>query len=98
MSVTIQEGMKVRRKKTPMRMCIGCKEMKPKKELIRIVRTVGGTIEIDPTGKKSGRGAYLCKNDRCIEASIKENRLSKALDFHVTKEMALSIKEELSNI
>ncbi|HHY70231.1 MAG TPA: YlxR family protein [Thermoanaerobacterales bacterium] len=87
----------MRRKKIPMRMCIGCKEMKPKKELIRIVRTVDGTIEIDPTGKKSGRGAYICKNDRCIETATKENRLSKALDFQITKEMALSIKKELSS-
>lgn len=80
-----------------MRMCIGCKEMKPKNELIRIVRTTDNKIEIDPTGKKSGRGAYLCKNDKCIEASMRENKLSKALDFHVTKEMVLNIKEELLN-
>ena len=80
-----------------MRMCIGCKEMKPKNELIRIVRTTDNKIEIDSTGKKSGRGAYLCKNDKCIEASMRENKLSKALDFHVTKEMVLKIKEELLN-
>ncbi len=71
--------------------------MKPKNELIRIVRTTDGKIEIDPTGKKSGRGAYLCKNDKCIEASMRENQLSKALDFRVTKEMVLNIKEELLN-
>ncbi|WP_296970562.1 YlxR family protein [Tepidanaerobacter sp. EBM-38] len=87
----------MKRKKVPMRMCIGCKEMKPKNELIRIVRTTDNKIEIDPTGKKSGRGAYLCKNDKCIEASMRENKLSKALDFHVTKEMVLNIKEELLN-
>ncbi|AEE91414.1 conserved protein of unknown function [Tepidanaerobacter acetatoxydans Re1] len=87
----------MKRKKVPMRMCIGCKEMKPKNELIRIVRTTDGKIEIDPTGKKSGRGAYLCKNDKCIEASMRENQLSKALDFRVTKEMVLNIKEELLN-
>jgi len=90
--------MKVRRKKIPMRMCIGCKEMKPKKELTRIVRTSDGTIEIDATGKKSGRGAYVCKNDQCIKASINDNRLSKALDFHVTKEMVQRIQEELLNL
>ncbi|NLU09601.1 MAG: YlxR family protein [Tepidanaerobacter acetatoxydans] len=87
----------MKRKKVPMRMCIGCKEMKPKNELIRIVRTTDNKIEIDSTGKKSGRGAYLCKNDKCIEASMRENKLSKALDFHVTKEMVLKIKEELLN-
>ncbi|HHY42279.1 MAG TPA: YlxR family protein [Thermoanaerobacterales bacterium] len=90
--------MKVRRKKIPMRMCIGCKEMKPKKELTRIVRTTEGNIVIDPTGKKSGRGAYICKNEQCIKTSINENRLSKALDFQVTKEMAQKLQEELLNL
>jgi len=88
----------VKRRKIPMRMCLGCNEMKPKKELIRIVRTVEGTIEIDLTGKKSGRGTYVCKNDECIEASIKENRLSKALNTGISKETALRIKEELTNL
>jgi len=79
-------------------MCIGCKEMKPKKELTRIVRTTEGNIVIDPTGKKSGRGAYICKNEQCIKTSINENRLSKALDFQVTKEMAQKLQEELLNL
>lgn len=90
--------MKVKSRKIPMRMCIGCREMKSKKELTRIVRTVDGQIVIDPTGKKSGRGAYLCKNPRCIELSLKENRLSKALNLNIPKEIVLSIKEELKNL
>ncbi len=72
--------------------------MKPKNELIRIVKTPDNNVEIDPTGKKSGRGAYVCKNDKCIEASMKENQLSKALDINVTKEIVSKIKEELSNL
>lgn len=88
----------MKRKKMPMRMCIGCREMKPKNELIRIVKTPDNNIGIDPTGKKSGRGAYVCKNDKCIEASMKENQLSKALDINVTKEIVSKIKEELSNL
>ncbi|MDD4569042.1 MAG: YlxR family protein [Tepidanaerobacteraceae bacterium] len=88
----------MRNKKISMRMCLGCREMKPKKELTRIVRTVDGKIEVDPTGKKSGRGAYLCKNDQCIQICIKENRLSKALNSHITKEIALRIKDELTNL
>lgn len=87
----------MRRKKIPMRMCVGCKEMKPKKELTRIVRTAEGTIEIDTTGKKSGRGAYVCKDQQCIKTSINESRLSKALNFQVTKEMAQKLQEELLN-
>ncbi len=78
-------------------MCVGCKEMKPKKELTRIVRTAEGTIEIDTTGKKSGRGAYVCKDQQCIKTSINESRLSKALNFQVTKEMAQKLQEELLN-
>lgn len=78
-------------------MCVGCKEMKPKKELTRIVRTTEGTIEIDTTGKKSGRGAYVCKDQQCIKTSINESRLSKALNFQVTKEMAQKLQEELLN-
>ena len=88
----------MRRKKIPMRMCIGCKEKKPKNELVRIVRTVDGKIEVDTTGKKSGRGAYLCKNPSCAEVSLKENKISKALDFNVTKDALSRIKEELTNL
>jgi len=89
--------MKVRRKKIPMRMCIGCKEMKPKKELTRIVRTPEGEIIIDTSGKKSGRGAYICKDVQCIKEFLNEKTLSKALDFNVTKELVQRLQEELSN-
>ena len=89
--------MKVKRKRKPMRMCIGCKEMKPKNELTRVVRTIDETIEVDLTGKKSGRGAYICKNDQCIEMAAKANMLSKALHFTVTEEIAQKIKKELPN-
>jgi len=88
----------VKHKKVPMRMCLGCKEMKPKKELIRIVRTVQGDIIIDVTGKKSGRGAYVCKNDTCIDSAVKAERLSKALDIKVNNETAFRIKEDINKI
>ncbi|HQE04906.1 MAG: YlxR family protein [Tepidanaerobacteraceae bacterium] len=89
--------MKVKRRKIPMRMCVGCREMKPKKELTRIVRTPEGEIIIDATGKKSGRGAYVCNDIQCIKESINEKNLSKALDFNVTKEMVQRLQEELLN-
>ena len=54
-------------KKIPMRMCSGCRESKPKSELIRVVRTPDGNIVVDKTGKVSGRGAYLCKNEECLK-------------------------------
>lgn len=87
----------MKRRKIPMRMCVGCREMKPKKELTRIVRTPEGEIIIDATGKKSGRGAYVCNDIQCIKESINEKNLSKALGFNVTKEMVQRLQEELLN-
>jgi len=78
-------------KKIPQRMCLGCQEMKPKRELIRVVRTPEEAIEIDPTGKRSGRGAYVCPNKECLEKAIKGKRLEKALKQPISKE----IKEDL---
>ena len=85
-------------KKIPLRMCLGCREMRPKRELIRIVRTIDGTVEVDPTGKKSGRGAYFCKNLECLDKSLKEDRLSKALDCSVSKEVVARLKEDVDQI
>ena len=81
-----------------MRMCLGCREMKPKKELIRIVRTVQGEIIVDPTGKKSGRGAYVCGNASCVDSAVRAERLSKALDTKVSSQIVLQIKEDIKKI
>jgi predicted RNA-binding protein YlxR (DUF448 family) len=64
----------------PQRMCVGCREMKNKRDLIRVVRTPEGSIEVDLTGKKSGRGAYLCNNPECLAQAVKGKRLQKALE------------------
>lgn len=82
-------------KKIPQRMCVGCQEMKPKKELIRVVRTVQETLEIDPTGKRSGRGAYLCPQDECLQKAIKYKRLEKALQRPVAAEVLDQLKQGL---
>jgi len=82
-------------KKIPMRMCLGCKQMKPKKELIRIVRTPDNSIELDLTGKRSGRGAYFCRDVKCLEKALKEDRLSKALNHEVNRETIEKLKEDL---
>ena len=66
-------------KRQPQRTCLGCREVKPKRELLRIVRTPQGEIEFDPTGKKSGRGAYVCPNPECLKQLFKKNRLEKSL-------------------
>ena len=67
-------------KKIPMRKCLGCNEMKPKKELIRAVKSPDGEISLDLTGKKSGRGAYICKSEECFKKARKAKRLERALD------------------
>jgi len=85
----------MRVKKIPMRMCLGCQEMKPKKELIRIVRTPENSIEIDPTGKRSGRGAYICPQVTCLDKAVKGKRLEKAFQQAVSPEIISSLKDRL---
>ncbi|MDE6678469.1 MAG: YlxR family protein [Ruminococcus sp.] len=65
-------------KKIPMRMCLGCNEMKPKKELIRVVKSPDGETSLDFTGKKSGRGAYICRSTECFGKARKARRFEKA--------------------
>ncbi|OOM72310.1 hypothetical protein CLPUN_47780 [Clostridium puniceum] len=84
-------------KKIPLRMCTGCMEMKPKKELIRIVKTPEGEVAVDLTGKKSGRGAYICKSTECLEKAFKTKRLSRNLDISISEEIYDKLKEEVSN-
>lgn len=74
---------KKRRKHTPLRSCIACRERFSKRDLVRIVRTPEGTIEIDLKGKRSGRGAYLCRNQQCWDAALQPRRLSQALKCRV---------------
>ncbi|MDD6796129.1 MAG: YlxR family protein [Clostridiaceae bacterium] len=84
-------------KKIPLRMCTGCMEMKPKKELIRVVKSPEGDVSVDLTGKKSGRGAYICKNLGCLEKAVKAKRLSRNLDVNITEEVYNRLKEEIGN-
>lgn len=74
-------------KKIPQRKCVGCQEIKPKKELIRVVRTPDNTVEVDSTGKKSGRGAYICPRVECLNRAIKEKRLERALERSISSEI-----------
>lgn len=70
-------------KKIPLRMCVGCQTMKSKKELMRVVRTPQGEVVLDPTGKKAGRGAYICQSEQCLTTAFKEKRLEKALKHQI---------------
>ena len=83
-------------KKTPMRMCVGCREMKPKQELIRILRTPEGEIKADASQKASGRGAYLCHNAECLKKSIKTNALARSLDTPIGQEIFEKLEKEIN--
>ncbi len=82
-------------KKIPMRMCTGCGEMKPKKELVRVVKTPEGEFLLDLTGKKSGRGAYLCRNTECFKKCRKSKRLEKSFGCRIPDEVYDKLEGEL---
>lgn len=82
-------------KRIPQRMCVGCQEMKPKRELIRLVRTPDETIEIDLTGKRAGRGAYICPGEDCLKRAIKGKKLEKALKSPISSEVFDALEKEL---
>ncbi len=81
-------------KKVPLRMCIGCREMKPKAELYRIVKTPNGEIIIDKTNKISGRGAYICKSGDCLKKAEKINALSHTFSVSVDREIYSHLAKE----
>lgn len=84
-------------KKIPMRMCLGCNEMKLKKELIRVVKSPEGEISLDFTGKKSGRGAYICRSVECFNKARKGRRLEKAFSCKIDAGVYDAMAEELGN-
>lgn len=84
-------------KKIPQRMCTGCMEMKPKKELIRVVKSPENEVSVDLTGKKSGRGAYICKDKECLEKAFKTKRLSRNLDIAINEAIYNRLREEIGN-
>jgi predicted RNA-binding protein YlxR (DUF448 family) len=85
-------------KKIPMRMCTGCREMKPKKELIRVVKTSEGEIKLDATGKLNGRGAYICRDRQCFNNAKKSNALAHAFGMQISDEIYTQLETELENI
>lgn len=87
--------MSMRTKKVPLRKCVACQEMMPKKELIRIVRTPDLEILIDPTGKASGRGAYICAKEECLQLAKKNKGLERALKHNITEELYMQLREQL---
>lgn len=83
------------KRKIPMRMCTGCGEMKPKPELVRVVRGPDGDVSLDLTGKKPGRGAYICRSTECLQAARKKRRLEKAFSCQIDSEVYDAMEKEL---
>jgi len=82
-------------KKIPMRQCLGCREMKPKRDLIRVVRSPEGTISIDTKGKAPGRGAYICHDLQCLRRAIKGKAISRAFEIEIPQEIYDHLTEEM---
>ena len=83
-------------KKIPMRKCVGCQEMKAKKEMIRIVRTEEQEFLLDATGRKNGRGAYICPSSECLEKAIKNRGLERSFKQAIPKEVYDELCKEMS--
>ena len=84
--------------KIPMRQCTGCREMKNKKEMIRVIKTPEGTFMLDATGKKNGRGAYICPNRECLSQAIKSKGLERSFKQAIPKEVYESLEKEMEHL
>ena len=85
----------MQQKRVPLRTCTGCGEMKPKKELVRVVKDPEGAISLDRTGKKAGRGAYICPCEACLSAARKARRLEKAFSCQIPDAVYAQLEEAL---
>lgn len=85
-------------KKVPLRQCIGCGEMKGKKEMIRILKTQAEGVVLDATGRKNGRGAYVCPNRECFQKAVKSRGLERAFKMPISKEIYESLEKEMEQI
>ena len=82
-------------KKIPMRQCLGCREMKPKRELIRVVRSPEGAVSLDFKGKMPGRGAYVCPSAECLKKATKSKALERALNAEIPEELYLDLRDRM---
>ena len=84
-----------KKRKIPQRTCIGCRTVRPKRDLVRIVRTPEGEVLLDSTGKRSGRGAYVCPDESCVEQAFRKKQLERALEVTITPEVIDRLRDEL---
>ncbi|MBQ8080830.1 MAG: YlxR family protein [Clostridia bacterium] len=85
-------------RKVPLRMCLGCREMKPKKELIRIVKPPEGDLAVDLTGRKAGRGAYICPKTDCLAKAVKQKQLERTFSCAVSDEVRQELSRAVSEL
>ena len=90
--------MPTKTRKIPMRMCVGCREMKPKRELTRVVKPEGGEAHIDLTGKAQGRGAYVCISVECFKKARKTKALERALNCSISDEVFNALEAEVAQV
>ena len=82
-------------RKIPMRMCVGCREMKEKRELLRIVKNAEGQISFDRVGKAPGRGAYICRSEECLTKAVRQHQLERALETRIDEAVFAQLREEI---
>lgn len=82
-------------RKKPQRTCLGCRTIRNKEELIRIVRTPEGEVKVDPSGKMNGRGAYLCRSEQCLKKAVKSGALSRSLKAAVSEEVTETLAQQI---
>lgn len=87
----------MQKKKIPLRKCTGCGEMKPKKELVRVVKTPDDQVLMDLTGRINGRGAYICPNAQCLKIARKSKRIERSFEMSIPDEIYDKMEEELKN-
>lgn len=85
-------------KRIPQRMCVACRTMKPKRDLIRLVVNQAGEISLDPTGKKPGRGAYVCRRRLCLEQTVRSRKLDKGLKTQVSEAIIAVLVKEMEGL
>ena len=85
-------------RKVPIRKCVGCQEMKGKKEMIRVIRTEEGEFLLDATGKKNGRGAYVCKARACLEKAVKNKGLERSFKQSIPREVYEKLEKEMESL
>jgi len=85
-----------RARHVPQRSCVACRQVRTKSELVRIVRTPQGEVQLDETGKLAGRGAYVCRDQRCLEQGVKQNKLGRALGAPITAEVVELVRQSLA--